>query len=84
MSGVNIRQWAEEVDRFCAEAEHMHLLLTSELGKFWEGEAYEACLRESRDNRELVLTAVNAYRAKMEELDHGTGGGDALPSDFLL
>ena len=84
MSGVNIRQWAEEVDRFCAEAEHMHLLLTSELGKFWEGEAYEACLRESRDNRELVLTAVNAYRAKMEELDRRAGGGDALPSDFLL
>ena len=84
MSGVNIRQWAEEVDRFCAEAEHMHLLLTSELGKFWEGEAYEACLRESRDNRELVLTSVNAYRAKMEELDRRAGGGDALPSDFLL
>lgn len=84
MNGVNIRQWAEEVDRFCAEAEHMHLLLTSELGKFWEGEAYEACMRESRDNRELVLTAVNAYRAKMEELDRRAGGGDALPSDFLL
>ena len=31
MSGVNIRQWAEEVDRFCAEAEHMHLLLGNQL-----------------------------------------------------
>ena len=84
MSGVNNKQWAEELDRFCAEAEHLHLLLTSELGKYWEGDAYEACLRESRDNRELILEAVHAYRTKMEELGHSVGGGEELPSDFLL
>lgn len=84
MSGTDVREWAEEIDRFAVEAEHLDRLLTVELGKYWKGDAYNACLRESRDNREFALEVIKAYRDKMDEICCRCGETETLPSDFLL
>ena len=58
MNGEKVREWAEELDRLAVECEHLHELLTAQLGLFWTGDAYEACLRESKDNKEVVQQAI--------------------------
>ena len=62
MNGEKVREWAEELDRLAVECEHLHELLTSQLGLFWTGDAYEACLRESKDNKEIVQQAIQDHR----------------------
>ena len=90
MSRAKITALMQEIDTLASEAEYLHELLTTEVGKHWLGEAQEACLRESGDNREAALQAIDAYRTWAEEAAEFFGpppGPDdkaALSLDFLL
>lgn len=84
MNREKIREWEDEVNRLAVETDHLNELLTLELRKFWEGEAYEACLRESKDNRELVQQAVQDHRKVIEACSSSGDVAESLPLDFLL
>lgn len=90
MSRAKITELMQEIDALASDADYLHELLTTEAGKHWLGEAEEACLRESGDNREAALQAIAAYRAWAEEAaEHVRPIPDpddrpALSLDFLL
>lgn len=84
MNGEKVREWAEELDRLAVECEHLHELLTAQLGLFWTGDAYEACLRESKDNKEVVRQAIQDHRQMIVECSTPREPAPGLPLDFLL
>lgn len=84
MNDSVIREWEEEVNRFAVEADHLHQFLTAELGKYWDGPAFEACQRESNDNRELALEAIQICRDLIGECGHFENNNLSLSSDILL
>lgn len=84
MNEEKIREWSEELDRLAAECEQLHELLTSQLGQFWTGAAYEACLRESKDNKEIIQQALQDHRQMIGDCSAPRGQTSSLPLDFLL
>ena len=78
MSRAKITALMQEIDTLASEAEYLHELLTTEVGKHWLGEAQEACLRESGDNREAALQAMqNPGGSNGEVSNHGNKGSCA-------
>ena len=64
--------------------EYLYELLSSEITKKWKGDGAQACMRESLDNRELALLAVNECRKIVGLTDLKSDQGKSLPSILLL
>lgn len=95
MSMEKVMELTHELRALSEDAGYLHELLTAEVRKYWKGDAAQACLRESSDNRETAVQAIEEYRAWVEELAAfyqpipGNNKGSAqkeaaLPESFLL
>lgn len=84
MNEEKIKEWSEELNQLAMECEHLHELLTLQLGQFWTGTAYEACLRESKDNKEIIQQALQNHRQMIGNCMAPRVQASSLPMDFLL
>ena len=81
---TTINEFDEEFARLCFQAERLHHLFTAKIGESWSGDAFDACLRESRDNDELALRLVNRFKSVKKLIGTSTDPNTELPSDILL
>lgn len=94
MSMEKVMELTHELRALSEDAGHLHELLTAEVRKYWKGDAAQACLRESSDNRETAVQAIEEYRAWVETLaafykpipenNEVPAEKAALPESFLL
>lgn len=81
---TKINEFEEEWIRLRLQTERLHELMTSKIGESWNGDAFDACRRESRDNHELMLILLDQFKSILDMTEGKTKNSGELPSDFLL
>ena len=84
MSMEKVMELTHELSALSEDAKYLHELLTTEVRKHWKGDAAQACLRESSDNRETAVQAIEEYRAWAEgiaQYDQPIPGNNEVPAE---
>lgn len=91
MSNRQIMELVDEITKLSADADRLHKLVTSQIGEYWKGTAYKACLRESMDNRESwqqVMARLERVAETVKASEHTMEADEdqnvSLPTSILL
>lgn len=79
-----INEYEEEYARLSLQAERLHDLLTAKIVEEWSGDAFNACCRESQENKEQMAELLDFFKRVQIISGSGSNYKESLPENILI